>query len=402
MNKNLLFASLGVVAPLSIAFADGVLPTPAVANGQFGANRRVITLDAPDYTAVRGNFTLPTIRIPSFSYRGNIYRSKPTFYLGCSTEGYYDDEFDYVAGVEVDAGFQYESEPIRITGGVTAPAGWSILVRTTGAATTIGGQTQNPAYATGGLGWRCGPGTPNSGVASVDMMWTVYQLTPAQGGGYGGYLVANVAGAGQFVQPVDRDFNDNKIRARSAPSTYRIVQTTAGMAIKRVVGMTQGKDQFNLLFPIQTGGGLYQEDGSYLRGCSFTNGQVSPQSPPSTGWNYFPTQWLTWDASRTLNDDQTGSTGFYPGGRDKSVLSYQTTPPYEGIIPAEGTGPVVVVKGHANSSRPIFEFPNLPQSEWENEVSSRYATETINVNLRNFFPVGGRTVTIGGVTPNVQ
>ncbi len=400
--KNSLF--LGIFALSfslwsSAAIADGVLAAPGGGGGQYGANRRVRT-DESGYTAVKGSFKLPTYKIPAFlaaspaSNANNPYESRPSFYLGASR----GDEFHFNNGFEIDAGFAYENySPLQNGVGPVQP-GWSVFIRTK--------SNGNNTYVNAGSAWRCGPGTPNASVTDVDLMWTFYKQSVTSGGGYGGYLTANVRDLfgnplPPDLQPKDRDGSGVRIRAKSGDS-YTIGQAINAARVKRVIAMTQSSRLNYLQFPIATGGGVYQEDGSYMRGLSFTQGQVSQQNPAPGGFNlnYTPSQWLTWDSTNTDNDDnQSGSTGYYPGGDDKTVLSYQLVPPFAlnpGVPIPTDTG------RKAAGSLPVFSFPGIPQPQWIDVISSRYSSEKVDINLRSFVPVGGSRISLSGITSDVE
>ena len=414
--KNSLF--LGIFA-LSFsmwsndAVADGVLAAPASGGGQYGANRRIRTYDS-GYTAVKGNFKLPTYKIPGSPVAPlattdtNPYDARPSFYLGASRGGdVYDEDTGEALGLfEVDAGFAYENYRPLQSGVGPVQAGWSIFIRTTSPPNTPqGGAFVSPAGA-----WRCGPGTPNANVTDVELMWTFYKRSVLDGEGYGGYLIANVRGSNGnplplASQPQDKNGSGVRIRAtydgQQSPGSYTITRAINAMRVKRVVAITQADKPRHLQFPVATGGGVYQEDGSYMRGLSFTQGQVSQQDPAPGGfnYNYTPSQWFDWTTFVTDNgDNQAQSTGYYPGGSDKTVLSYQLVPPF---APDPGV-PLLIETGKAPGSLPIFSFPGIPQPQWGDVISSRYASENVDINLRSYIPVGGGLVSPSGITPDID
>ena len=393
---------LGLMSQVRSAFADGELN--GAASGQFGANRRVRTPDQ-GYTAVKGNFNIPQesdINIPFvavpvsaagivYDYKNsNRYQSKPSFYLGCDRDVPADDEVG--AGLEVDAGLQYEIGGFG-GNGLPLPNGWAIFVRTTGKYTDKDGELVNPQGT-----WRCGPGTANSDVTNINLLWTYYKFASPAPPVYGGYLqVTAIDSAGQPLssdrQPKDRDFQDNKIRALTNNQGFvsNIITDAIGdTRVKRVVAVTQGGSQgAPLQFPIPNGG-KYQEDGSYFRNSTFSDGMVSVQKPPSTGASWSPSSWLTWDAQQTdLSDKSPEATGYYPGGLDHTVIGYRLRPPY-----SPTNFPVVV--GHAGISNEIFQFPGIPKANWDsNNAPTRYANETVSINLEAYIPALGFPITPG-------
>lgn len=389
---------LGFTSQLHTAFADGELT--GATSGQFGANRRVRTPDPDEgYTAVKGSFNIPQesdIYIPylpsprtfgeeSFFVEDNRYRSKPSFYLGCSREVAADDEDG--AGLEVDAGLQYESKPISLSSGNLISPGWSIFVRTTGRYTDRDGTTVNPRGA-----WRCGPGTSNSDVARIDLIWTYYKFASPKPPFYGGYLgvtALNTTGSLSAEQPKDQNYNDSKIRAQTSFGSGQtvseiITDSVANTRVKRVVAITQGATENSPLeFPLPMGG-VYQEDGSFFRNSTFNNGMVSKQRPTSTGDSWTPSVWNTWDALQTdVSDNSPEATGYYPGGFDHSIIGYTLRPPF-----VQG-GATKTVVGHSIDKNKVFDFSGTT-------LPDRYANETISINLEPFIPALGFPIVVGG------
>lgn len=70
--------------------------------------------------------------------------------------------------------------------------------------------------------------------------------------------------------------------------------------MKRVVAITQGNKNKPLQFPVLEGGGIYQEDGSYMIGCQFQDGMLSTQRPiGGFEHNYTPSEFSLWDLAST-------------------------------------------------------------------------------------------------------
>ena len=402
---------------------DRVFPPPPAAAEIRGANRRVITL-RQGYYGVRGRFSVPIIRIPTgnvaapgvavpangFIADGNLANSKPGFYLGVSqNRGSIPDEDDGITNdpIQVDAGIIYESHSIRLGAGPRAPIinpGWSPFVRTT-SKYTVGGSN---GFAGAGNRWRAGFGTANPDVTDFDLAWTIFEQTRGgvRVGNKGGMLYVYAKGA--ITQPVDAITGEqNFIYARDAANGIHICDTTIAMGVKRVVAMNQGggfdndNDGLNpqssyLTFPGNPGS--YEEDGSYMRGCTFgglkypdllassPSGQVVGGRVPiesearnflsyvtASGWG---------DFGSALIDLTPGfdSTGRYPGGND------QTLRPAAGGI------------RHLPTSRPIIEFPAIALADYNTPTPERYSRETVNINLRRAVQVAGRRYTVGGVS----
>lgn len=413
MKNAFFFAVTCGVLQMHTALADGLVAVPPPGAGQFGANRRVRTLDS-DFTAVKGNFTLPTVRVPATSPNivtglNNPFRSNPTFYFGCSAAQIEDSETgEFIGGLEVDAGLQYESARPAIGTGQAIPKGWAVIVRASNERAVV---RQN--FVSADKKWRAG-----SNVTSVTLVWTVYKLSVANSGGYGGYLQVTANGASgplpESDQPQDPDLGSNKIRAQLySPDSSNfnrgrsLIYNISGMRVKRVVAINQGRELDPatgaytgpiLPFPYPNGG-IYAEDGSYLRNCTFSGGQISQQiSAPSVndfGAAYNPSAWVTWDASNTDNNNKTSvDTGYYPGGRDKTLV-----------------GDDAKTYGNAPTSLPILDFTGtltnagtpLPPTQWDDAVSSRYANETVSINLRNGTATNGTVISSsGGATPNAE
>ena len=375
MNKQLIL-SASLIAMPAIVWADGPLPTPASGSGVFGANRRVIT--TPNgLNGVRGSFTVPTFRVPTDFYAplvlvntirdGNSANSKPGFYLGCKQDpaDSVDGDPDDTAKLDVDAGVIWEPRRIKIgDGSTTVPPGFSIFVFTKGDYAR-GGVHVNPVSQ-----WRASVGAvggANANVTQFDLTWRIYRMKygliylP----GYGGYLEVNAVGAG--AQPTDRFGEPGRIYARGnnmGPDDEQICASTSAMRVKRVVAMNQGgKDNSGRVAYLPTNG-IYEEDGSYMRGCVFggitgqATGEVLNEFPiygaydTPTGWRQFSSVFV----------DQ-NNTGYYPPGFDQTVG-----------IPLR---PLATARKH-------FEFPGIPVANWDVPGNnSRYDNETVNINLRN-------------------
>lgn len=381
--KNLCFtiAFVAVGAQLQHAKADGALPSAA--SGQLGVNRRVLTQDL-GYTGVKGYFTLPTVSVP----QNSLYNSKPTFYLGCTQTRLSD--YEDITPLQVDAGFQWEPNIMSFTeNNVTRylPPSWSVFLRSTDARNAPKGTQINPSG-----GWRCGPGTANSGVTNVELRWILFRRTtspvPSVGPKFGGYLYVNAFGA--TAQPSGAA-GPGKLVARigSGPDAEGLTDDLTGMQGKRVVGVTQ--NSFGS-FPRPTGG-VWDEDGTVVTNLNFSDGQVTQASPLGGpfGYNYSPGGWTVWNDIHTdLNDTPSPSnrspsgTGFYPGGRDLTLRRMKLYPNYgEDILDWSTTG-----------AKDIFQFPGL--TDREAPVPARYSFEKVNINLRHFTVITGSFVGSGG------
>ena len=356
-------------------------------SGVFGANRRVKTLPAPDlpYCGVKGNFTIPTVFVPVGVYipqpprnqSPNIIdgraNSKPTFYLGAQQER---------AGgnFEVDAGIQYEwqafgTETTRIdpNTGLTVfgyvPPGYSIFVRTSNADFGDAGSPKSWVSPPGG--YRFGAGTQNSNAHDVDLklLFERQQF----GTTFKSYLDVFVYGAD--AQPAE-----SRIYAHHGVSV--LAANLAQMRVKRVVGITQGGNSYPgaLHFPLVTiplaSQAYYEEDGSYMRGVVFRDGEVATNvaSPGWQGWDVV--------AANGGIDQTNEGTGSAPGPfvRDQTLLS-----------------PVNVRGQHLISSLPVINYPDrtdTTQSPVDTQPN-RYSFETIDVNLRKAVTVTGNVISVG-------
>jgi hypothetical protein len=379
------------VFPIYIAFAGTFLlsqfawaeGTITAGPGLFGANRRVLT-QGVGYTGVRGSFSvsnLPTdLHIASqnfvpgslllgsnYIYDGNAANSKPTFYLGCSSSA--------AAGgsVEVDAGIVYEPRAITISKGSVAPPGWGVFVRYTGSYAPSG------VYVTPQGGWRAGPT-----VSVFNLSWRMYQRYKfgIGQGNFGGFL--DVEAVGADAQPVDPNYGGSgRIYARSAGGDDLIANTTSGMAVKRVVGVsqggkgTQGTSQAGRV-AYMPNNGVYELDGTYFRSCAFGGYQgakggeflqdkVSGDRTSATGW--LPL------AGAALDQSSTG-TGYYPPGKDQ----------FHGVL----LRPL-------NTARPVVEFPGIAEPNYPSPGNnSRYENEVVSVNLRPFRIIEGSDIVPAG------
>lgn len=385
----------------TIAQAEGVLPTPDVAAAIRGANRRVVTAsdagNGKGYTAVRGTFDVPNVFVPSGPYYGggmapppgNRVNSLPTFYLGCNHKNDYTDPTE--AAFEVDAGVQYQwkaaSGSDQYGNPFYAPPGWEVFVKVSNSAVNSG--SANPTGY-----WRAGPGTDNPNVTSFSLEWNFERAN--YGVGYYGYLKVGAMGA--VTQPATAGDLPGTVYACNHQLILGPTDTAGtNFRAKRVVGITQGgkrpsfaydydrwlsfprnsTDNYdfqrdannNILFgsdgyPLG-GSGLYGEDGTYMRGCHFYNGQVG------SGLGRDAVTWVDWD--QAVIDD--ANTGFYPGGNDKTgapVIS--SLPVFDFKYPASITGPA-----GAGLVMP-----------------ARYKEETVDVNLRSAKTKIGVIVTPGG------
>jgi len=375
-------------AQLHCAVAEGTL-TGAVYK-EYGVNRRVLTSPS-GFTGVKAVFSgpggslLPSPHILPTS----IYKPGPTFYLGAKRKDINGDpwEFDInganVANdVEVDAGFQWEPKPFtRKTGNrpdgspiyTTYPPGWSVFVTSS----TGAGQASVSAN-----GWRCGLGTNNPNVTSVEMSWVFFRRsTPSVGPKYGGYLYVNAVGA--RTQPAGADLGSNKFLAQVPGSTPdALTGDLLGMSCKRVEGITQN-DLGLLPLPTPLTGGVYDEDGTTFTGLIFSGGQVTQANPlvGPFGPSYSPVGWTTWtDTNTALNAGKTpGGTGFFPGGKDLTLRV------------ARLSGGLTFVETPINQSTPasrdIFRFNAEPDREAPRP--GRYANEDMDVSLRRSVAIGG-------------
>ena len=399
---------------------DSVWPQPPLGAGIRGANRRVITL-RQGYYGVRGRFQVPSIRIPTGNFApvgaagyiadGNLANSKPGFYIGVNQgRGDIPDGGDGSTNdpVEVDAGIIFEPRTITMgagTGATTVEPGWTPFLRTTSKYTSSGGSVSTFVNASG---WRAGAGTPNPDVTHFDLGWTIFEherfLTRI--GTKGGLLYVYAEGAN--AQPSDKfTGEENYFFARDVANGTHICDTTVAMGAKRVVAMNQGGsfDHDNnpatpglnsiLTFPVGAPG-IYEEDGSFLRNCTFSGimrREGMPLGLEPTGQvrnGIVPTQGSArddlsfqgvniWTAFGDAGIDLTpgfDSTGRYPGTNDQTLR---------------------VAGGNRNlpTSRPVIEFPNIALAAYNTPTPARYNTETVNINLRRAVPVAGRRYVVG-------
>ena len=425
-NRSTLICSallLCIAFSSSVCIAQGqdtILPeADLIASDFFGANRRVIS--GLGYTAVRGNFTIPTIRVPG-GFNTPVANSKPTFYLG-SSQNAADDPTSSGTPSEADAGLQWEWESLPFYDGtrfLTTAPGWTPFLTTSvgGAATnTRVYETTSPGVF---RGWRCGPGTFNPDVTSVDLEWVIERgLTRNIPNTMSyGYLRINAIGAVRQPDSTSSGTSPGKIYASNGGVLGQDNGTlvdfgpgTAGMRVKRVVGITQGgsygRNRFRpggtslpatLRFPLHLRNmdKICDEDGSYMRNCQFGGvagqdagqvcfGQTRQTSVPN---------WQSWSANADFNSVVTSvevnavrRSGWYPGGRDQQWLdptSYFFGFPFQ--PPATS----------AALSLPHFEF--LYDRGDSDSNNSRYDREKIDINLRSATPTDGNIVTVGDIS----
>lgn len=401
MNKKIILYIAVATVP-NIVRADGPLPQPVAGSGVFGANRRVLTV--PGYNGVRGSFTVPTFRIPTSFYApkvlantivdGNSANSKPGFYIGCRQDpADTNDPQDDTIKLDVDAGVIWETRALTASDGTTlVPSGFAIFVLAKGYYAPTGGKQVN---ASGG--WRAsvggGVGAPNAGVTKFDLTWRIYRRKFGNFYivGYGGYLEVNAVGAG--AQPTDSFGEPGRIYARGSNDSEQLCDTISAMQVKRVVAINQGgRDRPVSLPPSRNAylptNGIYEEDGSYLRGCVFggvtgqPRGEVLSEFPVKGAYDN-PTQWTDFSLSAQGTD-----TGYYPSGYDQTLG---------------------IPRRPLSTSRKYFEFPGIPEAFWDSEdwdpedYQSRYDNETVNINLRNARAiVGNRVVPGSGTTSTTE
>lgn len=384
--------------------SDTVLPeAPLIASKFFGANRRVIT--GIGYTAVRGNFMLPTIRVPG-NYNASTANSKPTFYLGSSQNGA-DDPTSSGVDSEADTGMQWEWEALPYNTGtalVTTPPGWSVFLYSS--VGNAGRTTSNIRQSTsaGFRGWRCGPGTLNDKVTSVDMEWVLEKGPVIQ---TYGYLKINAIGAASADQPTGTTGFDSlgKIYATSGGNQVDFGPGTAGMRVKRVVGITQGGMYGSnrshvmptipavLRFPLSSPDKIYDEDGSYMEGCVFGGvaGQSSGQlryGPPRQGVS---PAWENWSLNADTVDrpsvelEADRRTGWYPGGKDRQYLNPTS---YFGFS-------FLPLDTNATGFTDHFNFFSVP-------FSNKYDAEQVDISLRSATPTTGYIITPSDITDNID
>ncbi len=382
---------------------DGIFSEDSlIASGFRGANRRVIT--GYGYTAVRGNFLLPTIRVPG-ALNFPVANSKPTFYLGTSQNAADDPSSNGIFS-EADAGFQWEWETLPFTDddGIvsTTKPGWAAFVT---ADTGLRADTPVRERTVGGgfRGWRCGPGTNNPNVTSVDMEWVLERRI--DGGvftGTNGYLRINAIGA--VSQPGSTNVREptGQIYATDAYGRVNFGPGTATMRAKRVVGITQGgsyggnrfapgggtRIPAKLRFPLNGGGNIYDEDGSYMQDCLFSGvtGQDAGQVCFGQTRQGAVPLWENWSSGLNRVDhpsvevEAERRSGWYPGGKDKQWLDPTTY--ILGVIPFNFSGT------NAPGAVDHFSFPGFP--------FIRYDREVVNISLRSATPTNGNIVTVGG------
>lgn len=326
---------LGLLCMTSIHYPANAEGEFSLSAGVFGANRRVRTNPA-GYESVQGTFQVPSIFIPL----NNASNSKPSFYIGSGRQA---DQ------IEVDAGVQYESGTFPYIDANNqqqyARPGWSVFMA------VAGGGRPRPAPVNPPYGWRAGHGTPNPNVTSF-FLW--------HGVVADGSIFLQVRATGANAQPGTAVAGGDGIIWWQEADGNNIAYPngTTGLHVKRVSAMTQGGQGVNL--PATR----FREDGSFMRGNAFRDGWVGNLNPQGTSYN-----WIQWS---TASMDQS-RTGYYPGGRDKTIPN---------------SNPVRHNRGHL----PRINFPALALSDRDDENTARYNNEVVDINLRRFRLVKGRSI----------
>lgn len=386
-NQIPFLMACAAIAVTQVAYSEGTIPAGG-STGSLGVNRRVITNPAAtstpafQYCGVRGIFDVPTIFVPLGRVgigllQPNRANSKPTFYLGASAQ-------KAGGNFEVDAGVQYEWRAAVVapyndpsTGASVpasvAPPGYLVFVRNTNADFT------NNQFLTAAGGWRCGPGTLNPAVSDFRLDWSFERRGSSFNVFFAGLLKVDAAGAN--AQP--RDPNDGVPGRFYAANGALLRQNLTGMRMKRVVGITQGAQPaqgavpaypVTLHFPLNSASPFYEEDGSYMIGCKFTNGEIATNAASPS--------WVTWDSVPTGgNIDQT-RTGSSPGPTVTDRTFRQ--PAAIAGTPAPGALPVFAYSTPSGISIPSA-----------STAPSRYRDETVDINLRRAVPIVGEVVTPG-------
>lgn len=370
----------------SIAHAEGSHSDWSGANG---VNRRVQT--TTNYIGVSGKFSMPTFYIPVL-YVGNDY-TKPIINpnLVGTGLGYTEPEFNgdpdhgiaaypyrnirnagsnpqndkpsmYLGsgighGSRVDAGLQWEWLPLN-----GAPPGWSLFLRDPGWHTPK--VSQKGSYKAGEF--RAGPNTNNPAV-------TQFQLTHI--------IIASGANQGRDyltteIFPKTGNFNAGPmtvIGGNPGPySTSQIGSPTSPNSIwvKRVIAMTQR--------------GPAKLDGSWMRGCTFSEGSVAVLKPSGVDWHL----WGIEDVDNT-------QTGYVPG-----------------LPPANKRWPLHD-KDMGNPRRFIVDFPQITalanangltnekyiranlHNAFTSLLEERYSEEQVDINLQTGTNVAGVEVIPG-------
>ena len=412
-----IFFGVMLAAPCAQAQAqepvDGTWPDPPVGAGIRGANRRVIT-NRTGYYAVRGRFNVPLMRVPADAV-ANTTNPKPGFYLGVSqgSDIIEDENGEFISPdpIEVDAGIIFEVRAVN-TGRVdslgrpiTVPIGYTPFVRTTSNYTDRKG-----TFVSTGNQWRSGFGTKNPNVTHFDLAWTIYENATfgIRLNTKGGLLYVNAIGA--VNQPTDKvTGEENYIYARDDTGGTHICDSTVTMAAKRVVAINQGGEGLTvggrsydsyLEFPLPTGG-IYQEDGSFMRNSTFSGmqvvggpikagGEIAKGRVPVDGQaKYFATRpygntdntslWVPFGSANLSDIDlqaNLSSTGWFPGGLD------QTNRLPAGIV-------------HPATARPIIEFPDMNREDYIVPTPERYNSEKVSINLRAGVRTAGKRYIVG-------
>ncbi len=341
-------AGVCLSASLAPAQADGSVGVAGSDNGGAGPFRRVKTdsfgFIGTGYYGVRGNFTVPTLFLAPYD---EDIKTTPDLYLGGGQAS---------GKVEIDAGVDYER---AIQG---APDGWTVVVRVSGG--------PNPAPVNAKPVWRAGPGTPNPGVTSFDQTWLVdINKNLANGNPNPNYLTATlqVTANGAETQP-----DGNGVVAASDGLPIFIDAANLGLNVKRVMAVAQD-------------GTAYKEEGSYMRGSVFTNGQVLVTIPipvPPIGLLDVPL-WINFSQAGINQNTGPVVTGYGPDGKDHGVLTTNKN------IPA---------------ARYIVDFPGRGTTPQARNAAdpARYDNESVDVNMLKRRKTSGKLITPDSVTAGKQ
>ena len=350
----------------------------------FGANRRVTT-EPNGYVGVKGTFKTPEIKVPLvWKYNPDLFAltpygplesyadSKPSFYFGSTRGPDPNNEFE-LENIEVDAGVQWEwktqiftvADPQDPSKRISdyRPPGWTIFINNRG--------MNDKNWSA--FGWRSSPGRTepdsNPGVTEFQLTYVLERhFLPV---GFTAYLDVKAVGANTQPGYANGDGSGRIWASDGQP----ICMTLEGTSVKRVVAITQGGS--NLRFgigdrPDNDTTPVYEEDGSWMKGSVFSNGQIATRNGVTLSWH--PWSQIPIDAART---------GWYPDKKDKSTYILR---PYFST-------------GHAADAKWVFDFPSLGNQNLPGRYASypnRYDEETIDISLRYHVPT---SILGGGVKP---
>lgn len=247
------------------------------------------------------------------------------------------------------------------------PPGYALFVRTSNA--DFGDAGSPDSWVSPPGGYRFGAGTQNPNASDVDLK-LLFQRQQF-GSTFKAYLDV-------FVHGADSQPSESKIYAHHGVSV--LATNLQSMRVKRVVGITQGGAAYPsaLHFPLVTipnaSNTYYEEDGSYMRGVIFRDGEVAT--------NVASPSWQGWDTVAANGGMDQAGTGSAPGPfvRDQTLLS-----------------PANIRGQHLLSSLPVINYPGRtdPTQSPLDTQPFRYKYEVVDVNLRKAVSVTGNVISVG-------